>query len=117
MTIYKYTRIYASVQQQAIPAGAEFAALSDLLKALASPHRLMIACRLAGGEETVGALAVSLGVRETVVSQHLAVMRRERLVSARRDGQQVRYALQSQTARDVIKVLQKSVRGLEAAQD
>ena len=97
------------MKQQTIPAGA-------LLKALASPHRLMIACRLAGGEETVGALAALLGVRESTVSQHLAVMRRERLVSSRREGQLVRYALRSQAARDIIKVLSKCVGGFEPTQ-
>lgn len=76
----------------------------------------MIACRLMGGEETVGALAAFLGVRDSVVSQHLAVMRRERLVDSRREGHSVRYALRSQTARSIIKVLAKGVRGLEPTQ-
>jgi len=104
------------MKKQAISLGPEVEAASGLLKVLASPHRLMIACRLAGGEETVGALAAVLGVRESTVSQHLAVMRRERLVSARREGQLVRYALQSQAARDVIKVLSKGVCGFELTQ-
>lgn len=104
------------MKEQGVSTGAEAEAASELLKALASPHRLMIACRLAGGEETVGALAACLGVRESVVSQHLAVMRRERLVSARREGQQMPYALRSQAARDIIKVLEKRVCGLEPAQ-
>ncbi len=95
------------MQQQAIPtARAEEA--SQILKALASPHRLMIACRLAGGETTVGALAAEIGVRESVVSQHLAVLRRERLVSARRDGQSIHYALKSETARDILGALARS---------
>lgn len=76
----------------------------------------MIACRLMGGEETVGALAAFLGVRESVVSQHLAVMRRERLVGSRREGHSVRYALRSQTVRSIIKVLARDVRGLEPTQ-
>ncbi|MEZ5996604.1 MAG: metalloregulator ArsR/SmtB family transcription factor [Hyphomonadaceae bacterium] len=78
---------------------------SRLLKAIASPRRLMITCRLAQGEETVGDLATSLGVRETVVSQHLAVLRRERLVSTRREGQSVFYALRSEAVREVIAAL------------
>lgn len=79
-----------------------------MLKALASPHRLMIACRLADGEATVGALATRLGVRETVVSQHLAVLRRERIVSARRDGQSIHYALRSDAARDILGALARN---------
>ncbi|WP_395647611.1 ArsR/SmtB family transcription factor [Terricaulis sp.] len=81
---------------------------SQILKALASPHRLMIACRLAVGEATVGTLAARIGVRESVVSQHLAVLRRERLVSARREGQSIHYALKSETARDILGALARA---------
>lgn len=102
---------------RAAPHAARAEAASNLLKALASPHRLLIACRLADGEETVGALAAFLGARKSIVSQHLAVMRRERLVSARREGQQVRYALRSHTARDIIQVLSNSVLGIEPTQN
>lgn len=101
---------------EAIPSSAEAEAACELLKALASPHRLMIACRLAEGAETVGALAAHLSARESVVSQHLAVLRRQRLVSSRREGQQVRYALKSQAARDIITVLAHSLCGVELAQ-
>ncbi|MBL8538379.1 MAG: helix-turn-helix transcriptional regulator [Hyphomonadaceae bacterium] len=90
---------------------------SQLLKALASPHRLMIACRLAEGEETVGAIAAWLGVRETVVSQHLAVMRRERLVSPRREGQSIYYALRSDAARDVMAALARSFCAVEQVKE
>lgn len=76
-----------------------------LLKALANPHRLMIACSLTGGEMSVGALSDALGVSETVVSQHLAVMRRERLLSPRRDGQTIYYSITHPAARAVVEVL------------
>ncbi len=83
-------------------------AASQVLKALASPHRLMIACYLSAGAETVGGLAAVLGLREPAVSQHLAVMRRERLVAARREGQSIFYSLQSDTVRDVIAALARN---------
>jgi DNA-binding transcriptional ArsR family regulator len=78
---------------------------SDLLKALSSPNRLMIVCRLVEGEQTVGALAAALGARESLISQHLAVLRRERIVSARRDGQSMRYVIASPRARAVVETL------------
>jgi DNA-binding transcriptional ArsR family regulator len=96
------------MQEQAVVPTARAEEASQILKALASPHRLMIACRLAGGEATVGALATGLGVRESVVSQHLAVLRRERLVSARREGQSLHYALKSEAARDILGALARS---------
>jgi DNA-binding transcriptional ArsR family regulator len=76
-----------------------------LLKALANPHRLMIVCSLIEGEQSVGALAQMLGVRETLMSQHLGLLRRDGVVSARRDGQTIYYALQSGRARAVVETL------------
>ena len=57
-----------------------------LLKALGSHNRLMIACQLVEGERSVGELANLLEIGETVVSQHLSLMRKDGLVAARRDG-------------------------------
>ena len=77
----------------------------DLLKALANPHRLMIVCTLVDGEQSVGALAQMLGVRETLASQHLGLLRRDGVVSARREGQTIYYGLQSGQARAVVETL------------
>ena len=77
----------------------------DLLKALANPHRLMIVCMLVDGEQSVGALAQMLGVRETLASQHLGLLRRDDVVSARRDGQTIYYGLQSGQACAVVETL------------
>jgi ArsR family transcriptional regulator, virulence genes transcriptional regulator len=58
---------------------------SDLLKSLANRHGLMILCQLTLGERSVGELASFLDLRDSTVSQHLALLRREGLVRARRD--------------------------------
>lgn len=80
-------------------------AATGLLKTLANPHRLMIVCRLVEGEHSVGALVEALGLRDSTVSQHLAVLRRERLVTTRRDGQTIWYSLASKPARAVLETL------------
>lgn len=78
---------------------------SDLLKALSNPHRLLIVCQLIEGERSVGDLAAFLGIRDSTVSQHLALLRRDGLVSARRDGQTIWYAIASAEARELLKTL------------
>jgi DNA-binding transcriptional ArsR family regulator len=78
---------------------------SDLLKALANRHRLMIICQLVDAERSVGELAAFLGIRESTVSQHLALLRRDGLVDTRRDGQTIWYRISSGPARDVVKTL------------
>lgn len=76
-----------------------------LLKGLANPHRLMIVCSLTDGERSVGALAQLLGVRETLASQHLGLLRRDGVVTTRRDGQTIYYSLRSGPARAVVETL------------
>lgn len=78
---------------------------SGLLKALANPHRLLIICQLVEDERSVGELAAFLGIRDSTVSQHLALLRRDGLVSARRDGQTIWYAIASREARELLKTL------------
>lgn len=80
-------------------------AAAELLKTLANPHRLMIVCRLVEGERSVGELAAALDLRDSTVSQHLAVLRRERLVHARRDAQTIWDPLASKPARAVLETL------------
>jgi ArsR family transcriptional regulator, virulence genes transcriptional regulator len=80
-------------------------AATELLKTLANRHRLMIVCRLLEAEHSVGELAAALGLRASTVSQHLAVLRRERLVRTRRDAQTIWYSIASEPARAVLKAL------------
>jgi len=78
---------------------------SDLLKALANRHRLLILCQLIGQERSVGELAGFLGIRDSTVSQHLALMRRDGLVLPRRDGQTIWYSISSVPARALLETL------------
>ncbi|PJK06045.1 transcriptional regulator [Lysobacteraceae bacterium NML91-0268] len=84
-------------------AGAE-AALT-LLKALANHDRLMLLCQLSQGEATVGALEVALGIRQPTLSQQLAVLRNEGLVSTRREGKHIHYAIASTEALRLLQTL------------
>jgi len=78
---------------------------ADLMKALSSENRLMLLCQLADREKTVGELAATLGLRQAAVSQQLALLRKEGLVSARRDGRMMHYSLTGREARAVILLL------------
>ena len=78
---------------------------SELLKALANRHRLLILCQLIDGERSVGQLAEFLGIRDSTVSQHLALLRRDRIIAGRRDGQTIWYRIESEPARNVISAL------------
>ena len=78
---------------------------STLLKALANRHRLIIVCQLTEQERSVGELAVLLKIRNSTVSQHLALLRKDGLVTARRDGQTIWYSIGSPQARELVRTL------------
>lgn len=85
--------------------GRAAATASDLLRSLGNPTRLMILCRLTEAECSVGDLVALLGIRDSTVSQHLALLRKDGLVQARREGQTIRYSLASTPARQVLETL------------
>lgn len=80
-------------------------AASGLLKALAHRHRLIIICQLIDRERSVGELAALLKARDSTVSQHLALLRKDGLVTARRDGQTIWYSIGSAQARELVRTL------------
>lgn len=79
--------------------------LVSLLGAMSNPNRLMILCHLVDGERSVGDLAKLLSLRPSTASQHLARLRREGLVTFRRDAQTLYYSLASTEARTVLDTL------------
>jgi ArsR family transcriptional regulator, virulence genes transcriptional regulator len=75
----------------------------ELLKAMANEWRLMILCQLSEGEKTVSELQALLGLSQSALSQHLAILRRERIVRARKHAQSVSYSLAGD---DAIRVME-----------
>jgi DNA-binding transcriptional ArsR family regulator len=73
-------------------------AASSLMKSLANPNRLMIACTLLDGERSVGDLETDLGLRQPSLSQQLAELRESGVVEARREAKQVFYRISDQRA-------------------
>lgn len=101
--LYLHIFVSMKIQPEAMNAAAEQA--SALLKSLANRHRLLIICQLIEGERSVGELADFLSIRDSTVSQHLALLRKDGLVAARRDGQTIWYAIASAPAREVLMTL------------
>jgi DNA-binding transcriptional ArsR family regulator len=97
----------ASIERPMRPADAERMAdkakrAADFLKALAHESRLMILCILSQGERSVSELEELLSLRQPTVSQQLARLRADGLVTTRRDGKTIHYSLASEEARVVV---------------
>ena len=76
-----------------------------LMKALSNRNRLMILCRLTGGERQVGDLAAEVGLSQSALSQHLALLREDGLVAARREGVTMHYVIADPAVARVIALL------------
>lgn len=73
-----------------------------VLKAMASHNRLLLLCQLVQGECSVGVLAQSLELTQSVVSQHLALLRRDGVVSGRREAQTIYYRISDERVQALI---------------
>ncbi len=78
---------------------------AGLLRALSNERRLMILCQLGDGELSVGQLLPLVGLSQSALSQHLARLREEGLVSTRRDGTTIHYRIAEPAVLKVIAVL------------
>lgn len=84
---------------------AQASKASNLLNAMSNDKRLMILCQLIDGERTVNDLAKLLDTRQSTISQHLALLRRDGLVQPRREGQAQYYSLAGDEARSILETL------------
>ncbi|AEY00708.1 transcription activator HlyU [Oceanimonas sp. GK1] len=78
-----------------------------LLKALANERRLFILCHLLDKELSVGEMNQFLGLSQSALSQHLAILRNDDLVSTRKEAQTVYYSLKSNEVREMIALLHR----------
>lgn len=80
-----------------------------LLKNMANKHRLCVLCALAsqGKEMSVAELHGFIPLSASALSQHLARLRADQLVSTRRDSQTIYYSLVDGPALQLIQVLQQ----------
>ena len=91
------------------PAGADIrehaAEAAALMKALGHEARLVVLCKLAEGERSVGELNELVELSQSALSQQLARLRREGLVDTRREAQTIYYSLKPGPADRIIHLL------------
>ncbi|WP_309605559.1 metalloregulator ArsR/SmtB family transcription factor [Phenylobacterium sp.] len=84
---------------------ASAAEAAKLLRALGNERRLMILCQLTDRERSVSELQPRVGLSQSALSQHLAVLRDEGVVATRREGQTVWYRISDPAAMRVVATL------------
>lgn len=84
---------------------ASAAEASKLLSALANERRLLILCQIADREMSVGEIQELIGISQSALSQHLALLREQGLVATRREAQTIYYRLADPAAQRIIETL------------
>lgn len=90
---------------EALEEKAENAA--EFLKLMASAPRLLLMCLVMEDERCVSDLAERTGMRMPTVSQQLALLRAQGLVTTRREGTTIYYRLASEPVKDIMAMLYK----------
>jgi DNA-binding transcriptional ArsR family regulator len=75
------------------------------LRALSNEQRLLILCRLSGGEMNVSALLSGTELSQSALSQHLALLRADGLVATRRERQTIHYRIADPAVLKLIEAL------------
>ncbi len=86
---------------------------AQLLKSLGNEYRLLILCVLSEGEFSVGELNERVELSQSSLSQHLAVLRQQGLVTTRREAQTIFYQLADTPALKIIQLLHQIFCGPE----
>lgn len=80
-------------------------AMNEAFRALADPTRREILRLLRSGESSAGELAKHFDITRPSMSHHFAVLKQADLVTTRRDGQQIIYALNTTVMQDLAAIL------------
>jgi len=83
----------------------DFDKISEILKAFAHPVRIQIVAGLLKDECNVSEIQNRLGLPQSTISQHLAILRRYGIVKARREGVKVCYNVSDPTVKELIQIL------------
>lgn len=76
--------------------------MNEVFKALSDPTRRQILQLLGRGEQSAGELASHFDMTKPSMSHHFAVLKDADLITSRREGQQIFYALNTTVLQDVM---------------
>lgn len=90
---------------ECVASNAEKAA--KVLKAISNHRRLLVLCALSDGEKCVGDLEEIVGISQSALSQHLAKLREDNLVTTRREAQTIYYSVSNSAVHELLHCLSK----------
>lgn len=95
-----------SIDQRFLEEGATEA--TALLRSVGNERRLVVLCLLIShGEMSVGALQEQVGLSQSALSQHLARMREDGLITYRREAQTLYYRIENPAVLQLVSTLKQ----------
>ncbi len=76
--------------------------MASLLKRIANPSRLMILCQIAKKEKNVSELLKTVEVSQSALSQHLALLKKYKIIKDEKCGKFVFYSIKDQKTRKIL---------------
>lgn len=105
LAIYNFANLLTSLSMEIETMQANAREAASLLKIMSHPDRLMVLCQLTEGEVCVSELLKNSRLSQSAFSQHLSVLRTNRLIKARKEAQQVFYSLADPRVKTLIGTL------------
>ena len=87
---------------------------SDVFQALSHPLRLSICFELSTAEQSLGQLCDALGQPQHSISQHLALLRKQNVVKARKQSRQVFYQINDPQVQKVLNFIRSEMVAVES---
>lgn len=84
---------------------------ASIFQALAHPTRIAIIEALRDGELSAGNIIERLAIEQANASQHLSILRSRRIVSSRKEGNQVFYSLRDPLLNDLMDIMRRYFQG------
>lgn len=84
---------------------------ASIFQALAHPTRIAIIEALRDGELSGGNIIERLAIEQANASQHLSILRSRRIVSSRKEGNQVFYSLRDPLLNDLMDIMRRYFQG------
>ena len=92
-------------------AGFDLESASRMLRSMSNDRRLVILLLLRGKEMSVNDIADRIGLSQSALSQHLAILRSDGLVKTRRQAQSIFYSMASERAEALLDNVQSLFSG------
>lgn len=76
--------------------------MASLLRKIANPTRLLILCQIAKKSKNVSEILLGVEVSQSALSQHLALLKKYKIIADKKDGKFIYYSIKDQKTKKIL---------------